>query len=321
MGRVVAGRPSNLEVVVMRVFVTGASGWIGSAVVPELLSAGHEVVGLARSDASAAAVQAAGAEVVRGSLGDLDGLAAAASAADGVVHLAYRHDLSFSGEYARAAEVDTGAVVRLGEALAGSGGPLLIASGTAGFTPGTLATEEDEPDRSSGMAGRLRSEDAAFALAERGVRSMVVRLAPTVHGAGDYGFMAVLTQIARERGVSAYIADGANRWPAVHRSDAARLIRLGIESAPAGTPLHAVGEEGVPIKAVAEAIGRGLDLPVASIAPEEAAEHFGWLAGFLALDIPTSSALTQERLGWEPAGPTLLEDLEAGHYFGSVATA
>jgi nucleoside-diphosphate-sugar epimerase len=292
----------------MRVFVTGASGWIGSAVVPELLGAGHTVVGLARSDASAAALEAAGAEVLRGSLEEPDSLRKGAETADGVVHLAFIHDFS---DYERSVGTDLRAVETIGAALEGSGRPFVNTSGLAGMSFGRPATERD---RIGDASPRAASERTALGLAERGVRSSVVRLAPSVHGEGDHGFIAVLAGIARQKGVSGYIGDGANRWPAVHRSDAARLFRLALEQAPAGTVLHGAGDEGIPIRDLAEVIGRKLGLPVVSVAPEDAAQHFGWLGAFLAADIPASSVLTQHLLGWHPTGPGLLADLESGHY-------
>jgi nucleoside-diphosphate-sugar epimerase len=306
----------------MRVFVTGASGWIGSAVVPELLGAGHRVVGLARSDASADALAAAGAEVRRGTLDDLDGLRDAADASDGVIHLAFKHDLAFSGDFQGAADADRRAVETIGDALAGSDRPLVIASGTLFLAPGRVATEQDGHGPAAAMDGlgggpRTRWETAELALSfgSRGARSSVVRLAPTNHGDGDNGFLAALVGIARERGVSGYIGDGANRWPAVHRLDSARLFRLALERAPAGSTLHAVADEGVPIHDIAEVIGQHLHLPVDSIAPENAGKHFAWLAGFLAADSPASSALTRELLGWQPTQPGLIADLDQGHYF------
>jgi nucleoside-diphosphate-sugar epimerase len=306
----------------MRIFVTGASGWIGSAVVPELIGAGHQVVGLARSDASAAALTAAGAEVHRGSLDDLDGLRDAAAASDGVIHLAFKHDLAFSGDFQGAADADRRAVETLGEALAGSEKPLLIASGLLGVTPGHVATEQDGHGSHAALAAfgggpQARWETAEFtlSLASRGVRSSVVRLPPTNHGDGDNGFIATLIGIAREKGVSGYIGDGTNRWPAVHRLDSAHLFRLALEEALAGTTLHAAAEEGVPVREIAEVIGRHLDLPVVSISPEGAGEHFTWMAGFLGLDAPASSAWTQELLGWQPTQPGLINDLDQGHYF------
>jgi nucleoside-diphosphate-sugar epimerase len=306
----------------MRIFVTGASGWIGSAVVPELLGAGHQVVGLARSDASADALTASGVEVRRGTLDDLDVLREAAGASDGVVHLAFKHDIAFTGDFQGAADADRRAVEALGEALAGTDHPLLIASGTLGVAPGRVATERDghgeNPNGGAWGAGpqtRQATAEFVLSLASRGVRSSVVRLPPTNHGDGDNGFIAFLVQIAREKGVSGYIGDGGNRWPAVHRLDSARLFRLGVEQAPAGSTLHAVAEEGVPIREVAEVIGRHLDLPVVSIAAEDAGEHFTWMAGFLGADSPASSALTQELLDWHPVQPGLIADLDQGHYF------
>jgi nucleoside-diphosphate-sugar epimerase len=303
----------------MRIFVTGASGWIGSAVVAELLAADHEVVGLARSDASAEAVAAAGAEVRRGDIGDLDVLRAAAADSDGVVHLAFRHDVAFTGDFETAVNSDLAAIEALGEALAGTDRPLAIASGVAGLKPNTVATERDMGDPFPGAGGRVLNERAALALAERGVRPMSVRFAPTVHGDGDNGFVAMIVAADRAAGSAAYIGDGANRWAAVHRSDAARLVRLGIERAPAGSVLHAVGEQGVAIRDVAKAIGKGLGLPVSSITAEQAESQFGFLARFLALDMPVSSELTRELLSWEPSGPGLVEDLEQGHYFAVAA--
>jgi nucleoside-diphosphate-sugar epimerase len=303
----------------MRIFVTGASGWIGSAVVAELLAADHQVLGLARSDASAEAVAAAGAEVRRGDIGDLDVLRAAAAESDGVVHLAFRHDVAFTGDFETAVDSDRAAIEALGEALAGTDRPLAIASGVAGLKPGTLATERDRPEPFPGPGGRIANERTALGFAERGVRSMSVRFSPTVHGDGDNGFIAMTVAADRAADSAAYIAEGTNRWPAVHRSDAARLVRLGIEGAPAGSVLHAVGEEGVATRDVAEAIGRGLDLPPTSITAEQAEAHFGFLAHFLALDMPVSSALTRELLSWNPSGPGLVADLEQGHYFAAAA--
>lgn len=303
----------------MRVLVTGATGWIGSAVVPELLAAGHQVAGLARSDATAAALAAVGAEAVHGSLDDLEALGSAAAASDGVVHLAFKHQEAFSGDYPAAAAADRRAIEALGAALAGSGRPLVIASGLSGHAGGALVTEDDVPEARAGAGERALSEQLALALADSGVRSSSVRLAPTVHGDGDPGFVATLVGTARAQGVSGYVGEGRNRWPAVHRLDAARLFRLALEAAPAGSVLHGAAEERVPVRAIAEVVGRHLDLPVTSIDPEDAAEHFGWLAGFLALDIRASSAVTRQRLRWGPTHPGLLDDLDQGHYFRTPA--
>jgi nucleoside-diphosphate-sugar epimerase len=307
----------------MRVFVTGASGWIGSAVVPELIGAGHDVTGLARSDASAAALTAAGAQVQRGTLDDLDVLRGAAAASDGVIHLAFRHDLVYSGDFQGAADADRRAVAAFGEVLAGSGRPIVLASGLLGLTPGKVATERDGRDPADlarvagGPATRLGTAHLTLTFASRGVRSSVLRLPPTVHGEGDNGFMAALVGLDRVKGVSGYIGDGSNRWPAVHRLDAAHLFRLALENAPAGSVLHAVADEGVPIRAVADVIGRHLGLPVTAVAPADADEHFGWLARFLAIDTVASSSLTRELLGWQPVQPGLIDDLDKGHYFPS----
>jgi nucleoside-diphosphate-sugar epimerase len=306
----------------MRVFVTGASGWIGSAVVPELIGAGHQVVGLARSDASATALAAAGAEVQRGTLDDLDILRSAAAASDGVIHLAFKHDIAFSGGFQGAAEADRRAVETFGEALAGTDRPFLIASGTLGLSPGRPATERDGHDAEQGASmaegprTRWATSELALSFASRGVRSSIVRLPPTNHGDGDNGFMTAIVGIARDKGVSGYIGDGTNRWPAVHRLDSAHLFRLALEKAPAGSTLHAVADEGVPIRDIAEVIGRHLNLPVVSISPEDAGGHFTWLAGFLGIDSPASSALTRELLDWHPTHPGLIDDLDKGHYFG-----
>ena len=299
----------------MRVFVTGASGWIGSAVVPELIDAGHQVTGLARSEASAAALTDAEAEVVRGTIDDLGTLRSAAAASDGVIHLAFMHDLAFSGGFEAAAEADRRAVETFGEVLAGSGRPLVIASGTLGLALGRVATERDGLGPAPAEIGRgpqIRRDTARLtvSLADRGIRSAVLRLPPTVHGDGDHGFMATLVKVDTDQGVSGYIGDGSNRWPAVHRFDAAHLVRLAVENAPAGSTLHAIADEGVPIRAVAEVIGRHLGLPLASVAPGDAAAHFGWLGAFLALDSPASSELTRELMGWQPAQPGLLDDLD-----------
>ncbi len=299
----------------MRVFVTGASGWIGSAVVSDLIEAGHEVAGLARSDASATAVQDAGAEVVHGSLDDLDTLCHAAAAADGVIHTAYIHDFS---QMEAAAATDRAVIEALGAALEGSDRPLVITTGTGVLHPGRPVTEDDRHDPATPGHPRRQNETVALGLADRGVRSSIVRPSPSVHGKGDHGFVARLIEIARDTGVSGYVGDGANRWAAVHRLDAARLYRLALEQAPAGSVYHAVGDEGVPTYAIAEVIARHLDIPHVSVSPDDAADHFGWLGAFFSWDAPASNALTRERLGWEPAHQGLLADLEEGFYFEPV---
>jgi len=295
----------------MRVFVTGASGWIGSHTVPHLLAAGHDVVGLGYSDDSARRVEALGAAVHRGGLDDLESLRAGAKDADAVVHLAFKHDFD---DYVGAGRTERAVVQTFVDELAGSGRGLLLASGLIGTTPGAVMTENDRSVFSGPDAPRGGSEGLALDAADQGVRSVALRFAATVHGVGDHGFTAVLTQIARERGVSGYVGDGSSRWPAVHVDDAGRLVALAVDKAPAGSAVHAVGEEGVPSREIAEAIGRAVGVPAVSVDPEDAPEHFGWLSRFWGLDAVASSALTRERLGWEPMGPTLVEDLAAGAY-------
>lgn len=297
----------------MRVFVTGASGHIGSALVPELVQAGHQVAGLARSEASAAALTSLGADVRRGDLDDLDALRDAALAADGVVHLAYKHDL-FLNDVAAAAAADLRAIEVIGAALAGSDRPFVVTSGTlllAHAKPGEVGTEEDSAPGGS----RVDSENAAIALAQNGVRSSVVRLPPIVHSDLDrHGFAHVLVRTARDKGAAGYVGEGSNRWPAVHTRDAAHLFRLALEAAPAGSRLHGVADEGVPFRAIAETIARHLDVPVTSIAPDRASEHFGFLGPLVTLDNPTSAARTRDVLAWQPAHPRLLDDLATAHY-------
>ena len=293
----------------MRVFVTGATGFIGSAIVRELIEAGHRVVGLARSDKSAGLLTAAGAEVHRGSLEDLESLRSGATDTDAVIHTAFIHDFD---NYSPAAEADRRAIALLGGGLAGSDRPLIVTSGTLlAQRHGPVATEHDSPN----LAFPRKSEEAALAVAESGARVSIVQLPPSVHGEGDHGFVPALINIALEKGVSAYIGDGLNRWPAVHRLDAAHLYRLVLEKGSAGATYHGVADEGVPVRDIAEIIGRHLNLPVVSKSREEAASHFGWIAHFLPIDSPASSAQTQEQLGWRPIQPGLVSDLDAEYYF------
>src|SRR5579884_1954434 len=297
----------------MRVFVTGATGFIGTAVVKELIDAGHQVLGLARSDAGVKSLIAAGVQAHRGDVEDLESLRRGAAASDGVIHTAFIHDFS---KFEANCEIDRRAIEALGSALAGSDRPLIVTSGTAvAYTPGRPSTEDDAPN--SPMP-RVASEQAADGVAAKGVRVSVIRL-PQVHDPVKQGLITYLVAVAREKGISAYMGDGLNRWPAVHVLDAARLYRLAIEKGSAGARYNAVAEEGVPLREIAEAIGRGLKVPVISMPPEKAAEHFGWLGFFTSHDIPASSALTQQRLGWRPIGPSLIADLNAMNYLESVA--
>lgn len=299
----------------MQVFVTGASGWIGSAAVAELLAAGHDVVGLARSDAAAAALEARGAVALRGELDDLDalhrGAEQAAAAGGAVVHLANKHDWA---DPAATNAAERAAVTTLGEALVGTDRPLVLASGVAGLVTGRPATEADPSPAVGPDSMRGGSENLALDLAGRGVRAVAVRFAPTTHGAGDHGFTAAVVAAARRHGVSGYVGDGAHAWAAVHRGDAARLVRLGVERAPAGSRLHAVAEQGVATREIAEAVGAALGVPTASIDPADAVAHFGFIGRFFGLDLRATAVHTRELLGWTPTGPTLLEDIAAGGY-------
>ncbi len=301
----------------MRIFVTGATGWAGSAVVRDLMAAGHQVLGLARSNEGARALEMAGAEVQRGELDDLGALRSGAASCDGVIHTAFKHDFA---TFEANADLDRRVIEAMGAVLAGSDRPFVTTSGTlmvAMVSPGRIGTEEDAPPAA---VPRVPSELATLSLAARGVRSSVIRLPPSVHGDGDRGFLPRIIDIARETGVSAFVGDGASRWPAVHRSDAARLFRLALEKGEGGLRYHAIGDEGVPIRDIAAVIGRKLDIPVVSIAAEEAPGHFGFLAMFLGLDAPASAGMTRARLGWTPIGQGLIADLEGGRYFNGDAS-
>jgi nucleoside-diphosphate-sugar epimerase len=294
----------------MRVFLTGATGFIGSVVIVELKAAGHQVTGLARSDAAAATLGGWGVGVLRGDVADAERLAEGARAADGVIHCAFGHDFS---RYAEMGETDLRAVTAMAEALAGTGNPLVVTSGLTAATPGRASTEADAAATEGMSVVRGRPEDAALAASAANVRGMVVRLPPVVHDAGGQGLASMLIEAARRTGVSGYVGDGKNRWPAVHRRDAARLFRLALERGQPGERLHAVAEDGVPLRAIAEAIGQTLGLPVRSIEPGAAFEHFGFVGGPAMSDMPASSAVTRERLGWRPTEPGLLAGLLGGY--------
>ena len=298
----------------MRVFATGATGFIGSAIAQELMRAGHQVVGLARNDEAAEALARMGAEVHRGDLSDPDSLAHGARAADGVIHTGYIHDFS---NIAQSGETDAAAVQAMVAAMEGSGKPFVNTSGVAVLTPGRVGTEEDEPDPASPSPHRIASEKAGLAAARRGVRATVVRPGASVHGDGDHGFVPMLIDVARSKRLSAYVGDGSNRWPAVHRLDAAVLFRLALEKGRPGGRYHAVGDEGVPYRAIAEVIGRRLGVPARSLSPDDAKEHFGGFVGFVAMDEPGSSARTQAELGWRPTQPGLLADIDRPEYYSS----
>jgi nucleoside-diphosphate-sugar epimerase len=298
----------------MRVFVTGATGFVGAAVVQELIAAGHQVLGLARSDAGAKSLLATGANVHRGDLEDLDSLRRGAAATDGVIHTAFNHDFS---KFKENCETDRQVIETLGATLAGTERPLIITSAVGILPSGRVATEETAPASGSAAHPRSASEEAAASVASRGVRVSVVRLAASVHGEGDHAFVPMLIGLARQKGVSAYMGDGLNRWPAVHRRDAAQVYRLVLEKGSAGARYHGVAEEGIPLRDIASAIGRGLNVPAVALSAEEAATHFGWFVHFAAMDMPASSQHTRDHLGWQPKQPNLIADLDSANYFAN----
>lgn len=296
----------------MRIFVTGATGFVGSAVVKELMSAGHEVIGLARSDAAAKSLVAAGAKVHKGDLEDFESLRSGAASVDAVIHTAFNHDFS---EFKANCETDRRVIELFGSVLAGSERPLIVTSAIGILPQGHLATEETVPASGQAAHPRAASEEAAVMAGRNGVRASVIRLAPTVHGEDDHNFIPTLIRLAKDKGISAYVGNGSNRWPAVHRLDAARLFRLVLEKGATGSRYHAVAEEGIPFREIAGVIGRQLNMPVVSVTPEEAQNHFGWSVNFASMDIPASSQLTREQLAWRPAQPGLIQDLSLPHYF------
>jgi nucleoside-diphosphate-sugar epimerase len=296
----------------MRIFVTGATGFVGSAVVQDLIRAGHQVLGLARSEASAQSLLKAGAEVHRGSLEDIDSLKKGAAQSDGVIHTAFIHDFSNFGP---SCETDGQAIEAMGSVLAGSNRPLIITSGTAIVRSNDIITENNVVTMSNAATPRGATEEAAATVAKWGVHTSIVRLPPSVHDKGDHGFIPIVINVARDKGVSAYIGNGQNRWPAVHRQDAAQVFRLALEKAAPYATYHAIGDEGIPVHDIAEAIGRHLKVPVISKKAEEAAEHFGWLGAFLTFDMPATATRTQQELQWQPSHPGLIADLNLGHYF------
>ncbi len=296
----------------MRIFVTGATGFVGSAVVKELMSSGHEVIGLARSEAAVKSLIEAGAQVHKGDLEDIDSLRSGAASADAVIHTAFNHDFS---KFKASCETDSRAIELFGSVLAGSERPLIVTSAIGILPQGHLATEETVPASEPAAHPRAASEEAAIMTGRNGVRTSVIRLAPTVHGQGDHNFIPTLIRLAKEKGISAYIGDGSNRWPAVQRLDAARLFRLVLEKGVAGSRYHAVAEESIPFREIAGVIGRQLNIPIVSVKPEEAQNHFGWFVNFASMDIPASSQLTREQLAWQPTQPGLIQDLSLPHYF------